>query len=69
MLINEERRRSLVASAAITIALLVPAIRLVTGPASLGTVAGVAVPSGEGAQTAAATNKARQRLPPKRRRR
>src|SRR3989441_12553392 len=58
MLINEERRRSLVASAAITIALLVPATRLVTGPASLGTVAGVAVPSGEGAQTAAATNKA-----------
>jgi len=59
MLINEkERRRSLVASAAITIALLVPAIRLVTGPASLGRVAGVAVASGEGAQTAAATNKA-----------
>src|SRR5438093_11421430 len=57
MLINEERRRSLAASAAITIALLVPAIRLVTGPASLGRVAGVAVPSGEGAQTAA-TNKA-----------
>src|SRR5881396_4390360 len=58
MLINEERRRSLVASAAITIALLVPAIRLVTGPASLGSFAGVAVSSGEGAQTAAATNKA-----------
>src|SRR5438876_5917852 len=58
MLINEERRRSLVASAAVTIALLVPAIRLVTGPASPGRVAGVAVPSGEGAQTAAATNKA-----------
>src|SRR2546428_11775093 len=58
MLMNEkERRRSLVASAAITIALLVPAIRLVTGPASPGRVAGVAVPSGEGAQTAA-TNKA-----------
>src|SRR2546428_13875840 len=58
MLMNEkERRRSLVASAAITIALLVPAIRLVTGPASLGRVAGVSVPSGEGAQTAA-TNKA-----------
>jgi len=59
MLINEkERRRSLVASAAVTIALLVPAIRLVTGPASPGRVAGVAVASGEGAQTAAATNKA-----------
>src|SRR5437773_11715976 len=59
MLINEkERRRSLLASAAITIALLVPAIRLVTGPASLGSFAGAAVPSGEGAQTAAATNKA-----------
>src|SRR3989442_15097200 len=58
MLMNDkERRRSLVASAAITIALLVAAIRLVTGPASLGRVAGVAVPSGEGAQTAA-TNKA-----------
>src|SRR5206468_6840928 len=59
MLINEkERRRLLLASAATTIALLVPAIRLVTGPASLGSFAGVAVPSGEGAQTAAATNKA-----------
>src|SRR5437667_5239563 len=59
MLINEkERRRSLLASAAITIALLVPAIRLVTGPASLGSFAGAAVPSGERAQTAAATNKA-----------
>src|SRR5881409_337000 len=59
MLINEnQRRRSPLARAAITIALLLPAIRLVTGPASLGSFAGAAVASGEGAQAAWATNNA-----------
>src|SRR5207247_9509893 len=59
MLINEnQRRRSPLAHAAITIALLLPAIRLVTGPASLGSFAGAAVASGEGAQAAGATNNA-----------
>src|SRR5438093_6727735 len=59
MLINENhRRRSPLARAAITIALLLPAIRLVTGPASLGSFAGAAVASGEGAQAAGATNNA-----------
>jgi len=59
MLINEnQRRRSPLARAAITIALLLPAIRLVTGPASLGSFAGAAVASGEGAQAAGATNNA-----------
>src|SRR5439155_25712417 len=59
MLINEnQRRRSPLARAAITIALLLPAIRLVTCPASLGSFAGAAVASGEGAQAAGATNNA-----------
>src|SRR2546425_5641792 len=59
MLINEkERRRSLAASAAVTIALLVPAIRLVTGPASPGSFGGLLAPSGEAPPTPAATNKA-----------
>jgi len=59
MLMNEkERRRPLFASAAITIALLLPTIRVVTGPSSLGSLVRVAEASGEGAQTPAATNKA-----------
>src|SRR3989449_4553352 len=59
MLINEkERGRPLLASAAITIALLLPTIRVVTGPSSLGSLVRVAEASGEGAQTPAATNKA-----------
>ncbi len=59
MLINEkDGRRSLLASAAITIALLLLTVRLITGPASPGSFAGVAAASGEGVQTAAATNKA-----------
>jgi hypothetical protein len=59
MLSNEkERRKALLASAAITSALLLLTIRVVTGPISLGSFVGVAVASGEGAQTLAATNKA-----------
>ena len=59
MWMNEkERRRPLFASAAITIALLLPTIRVVTGPSSLGSLVRVAEASGEGAQTPAATNKA-----------
>src|SRR6266566_6444758 len=59
MLINEkDGRRSLLASAAITIALLLLTVRLITGQASPGSFAGVAAASGEGVQTAAATNKA-----------
>src|SRR5438093_12309488 len=59
MLINEnQRRRSPLARAAITIGLLLPAIRLVTGPASPGSFAGAATASGEGAQAAGATNNA-----------
>jgi hypothetical protein len=59
MLSNEkERRRALLASAAITSALLLLTIRVVTGPISLGSFVGVAVASGEGAQTLAATNEA-----------
>src|SRR5256886_3606432 len=55
---EKERRRQLLASAAITIALLLPTIRVVTGPTSLGSFLGAAVASGESAQTPAATNKA-----------
>src|SRR5438552_2989443 len=59
MLINEkERRRPLLANAAITIALLLATICVVTGPTSLRSFVGVAVASGEGAQTPAAGNKA-----------
>ena len=59
MLINEkERGRPLLASAAITIALLLPTIRVVTGPTSPGSFVGVVVASGEGTHTPAATNKA-----------
>src|SRR3989441_9632490 len=59
MLINEkERGRPLLASAAITIALLLPTIRVVTGPTSPGSFVGVGVASGEGTHTPAATNKA-----------
>src|SRR3989442_9686996 len=59
MLINEkERGRPLLASAAITIALLLPTIRVVTGPTSPGSFVGVVVASGEGTYTPAATNKA-----------
>src|SRR5438093_10243369 len=54
----KERRRRLLASAAITIALLLPTIRVVTGPTSLGSVIGIAVASGEATQTPVATNKA-----------
>src|SRR5437667_12004258 len=55
---EKERRRPLLAIAAITIALLLPTIRVVTGPASPGRFVGVAVASGEGAHTPAATNRA-----------
>ncbi|PYR95656.1 MAG: hypothetical protein DMG16_30015, partial [Acidobacteria bacterium] len=55
---EKERRRQLLASAAITIALLLPTIRVLTGPTSLGSFLGAAVASGESAQTPAATNKA-----------
>src|SRR5207249_11154880 len=59
MPMNEKgRRRQLLASAAITIALLLPTIRVVTGPTSLGSFLGPAVASRESAQTPAATNKA-----------
>src|SRR5437879_7446607 len=59
MLINEkERGRPLLASAAITIALLLPTIRVVTGPTSPGSFVGVVVASGEGTHTPAATKKA-----------
>ena len=59
MLINEkERGRPLLASAAITIALLLPTIRVVTGPTLPGSFVGVVVASGEGTHTPAATNKA-----------
>jgi len=59
MLINEkERRRPLLANAAITIALLLATICVVTGPTSLRSFIGVAVASGEGAQTPAARNEA-----------
>src|SRR5438132_8909656 len=54
---EKERRRQLLASAAITIALLLPTIRVLTGPTSLGSFLGAAVASGESAQTPAATNK------------
>src|SRR5213596_3666579 len=55
---EKERRRLLLAIAAITIALLLPTIRVVTGPTSPGSFVGVAVASGEGAHTPAATNNA-----------
>ena len=55
---EKERRRPLLAIAAITIALLLPTIRVVTGPASPGRFVGVAVALGEGAHTPASTNKA-----------
>src|SRR2546425_3461595 len=59
MLINEkERGRPLLASAAITIALLLPTIRVVTGPTSPGSFGGLLAPSGEAPPTPAATNKA-----------
>src|SRR6266566_2269412 len=59
MLINKkERRRPLLANGAITIALLFATICVVTGPTSLRSFVGVAVASGEGAQTPAARNKA-----------
>src|SRR5436309_5744127 len=59
MPMNEKQRRGqLLASAAITIALLLSTIRVVTGLTSLGSFLGAAVASGEGAQTPAATNKA-----------
>src|SRR5438132_9386739 len=54
---EKERRRQLLASAAITIALLLPTIRVLTGPTSLGSFLGAAVASGESAQTPDATNK------------
>src|SRR5205809_8122747 len=55
---EKERRRLLLAIAAITLALLLPTIRVVTGPASPGSLVGVAVASGEGAHTPAASNRA-----------
>jgi len=59
MLINvKERRRLLLAGAAIAIALLLVTIGLVKSPTSPGSFVGVSTVSGEGARTPAATNKA-----------